>query len=78
MRDGSVIQSNVMQQCLCLIVIENDVEENPRPTVYDVVDPTQTVCADFNQGDTYKKIAGKQCLAISLTAIIHSHILIKC
>ena len=60
-----------------LLRMANDVEENPGPTVYDVVDPTQTVCADFSQGDTrkFRQNAGKQCLAISLTAIIHSHIL---
>ena len=59
-----------------LLRMANDVEENPGPTVYDVVDPTQTVCADFSQGDTrkFRQNAGKQCLAMSLTAIIHSHI----
>ncbi|CAB3983453.1 ATP-dependent DNA helicase PIF1 [Paramuricea clavata] len=54
----------------------NDVEENPGPTVYDVVDPTKTICADFSQGNTkkFRQNAGKQCLAMSLTAIIYSHI----
>jgi hypothetical protein len=28
----------------------NDVEENPGPTIYDVVYPTKTICADFSQG----------------------------
>jgi hypothetical protein len=59
-----------------LLRMANDVEENPGPTVYDVVDPTKTISADFSQGDTrkFRQNAGKQCLAMSLTAIIHSHI----
>ncbi len=59
-----------------LLRMANDVEENPGPTVYDVVDPTKTICADFSQGDTrkFRQNAGKQCLAMSLTAIIHSRI----
>jgi hypothetical protein len=54
----------------------NDVEENPGPTIYDVVDPTKTICADFSQGNTkkFRQNAGKQCLAMSLTAIIYNHI----
>ena len=27
-----------------LLRMENDVEENPGPTVYDVVDPSKTIC----------------------------------
>ncbi len=57
-----------------LLRMANDVEENPGPTVYDVVDPTKTICANFNQGDTkFRGNAGKQCVAMSLTAIIYSH-----
>jgi hypothetical protein len=54
----------------------NDVEENPGPTIYDVVDPTKTICADFSQGNTkkFRQNSGKQCLAMSLTAIIYNHI----
>ncbi len=54
----------------------NDVEENPGPTVYDVVDPNKTISADFSQGNGRKfgQNAGKQCVAMSLTAIVHSHI----
>ena len=37
-----------------LLRMANDVEENPGPTVYDVVDPTKTISADFSQGDTRK------------------------
>ena len=35
-----------------LLRLSNDVEMNPGPTVYDIVDPTTTVCAIFSQGDT--------------------------
>ena len=46
----------------------NDVEENPGPTIYDVVDPTKTICVDFSQGNAkkFRQNAGKQCLAIWL------------
>jgi hypothetical protein len=52
----------------------NDVEENPGPTVYDVVDPSQTICADFSQGNTgkFRENAGKQCVAMCLTAVLHN------
>ncbi|CAB4008426.1 ATP-dependent DNA helicase PIF1, partial [Paramuricea clavata] len=54
----------------------NDVEENPGPIIYDVVDPTKTICADFSQGNIkkFRQNAGKQCLAMSLTAIIYNYI----
>ncbi|CAH3106867.1 unnamed protein product [Pocillopora meandrina] len=29
----------------------NDVEENPGPTIFDVIDPTKTKCADYSQGN---------------------------
>lgn len=29
----------------------NDVEENPGPTIFDIIDPTTTVCADYSQGN---------------------------
>ena len=61
-----------------LLRMANDVEENPGPTIYDVVDPTKTICADFSQGNTkkFRQNSGKQCLAMSLTAsaIIYNHI----
>jgi hypothetical protein len=56
--------------------MENDVEENSGPTIYDVVDPTKTICADFSKGSTkkFRQNSGKQCLAMSLTAIIYNYI----
>ncbi len=59
-----------------LLRLANDVEENPGPTVYHVVDPNKTISADFSQGNGRKfgQNAGKQCVAMSLTAIVHSHI----
>lgn len=54
-----------------LLRMANDVEENPGPT-------TKTICANFSQGDTnqFRQNAGKQCLAMSSTAIAHNFI--KC
>ncbi|XP_022782755.1 uncharacterized protein LOC111323626 [Stylophora pistillata] len=57
----------------------NDVEENPGPTIFEVIDPTRTVCANYNQGNEALfgengENAGKQCVAMSLTAIIYHHI----
>jgi len=34
-----------------LIRQANDVEENPGPTIFDVIDPTRTICADHSQGN---------------------------
>ena len=56
----------------------NDVEENPGHTIaihiYDIVDSSKTICADFSQGNTrkFRKHAGKQCVVMSLTAIINT------
>ena len=59
-----------------LIRQANDVEENPGPTIYDIIDPTTTVSADFSQGNgtLFGVNAGKQCVAMSLTAIIYHQI----
>lgn len=59
-----------------LIRQANDVEENPGPTIFDVIDPTRTICADYSQGNValFGENAGKQCVAMSLTAIIYHHI----
>ena len=55
----------------------NDVEKNSGPTIYDVVDPSKTIWADFSRKvqKSFEKIrTGKQCLVMSLTAIIYNHI----
>ena len=57
-------------QCLynpLLIRQANDVEENPGPTIFDVIDPTRTICADYSQGNEalFGGNAGKQCVAMS-------------
>ena len=59
-----------------LIRQANDVEENPGPTIFDVIDATRTICADYSQGNEalFGVNAGKQCVAMSLTAIIYQHI----
>ena len=60
-----------------LLRLSNDVEENPGPrTVNDIVDPAYTVHADFNQGNElmFGMNAGKQCVAMSLCAIVYKEI----
>ena len=59
-----------------LIRQANDVEENPGPTIFDFIDATRTICADYSQGNEalFGENAGKQCVAMSLTAIIYHHI----
>ena len=59
-----------------LLRMANDVEENPGPTVFDIIYPSETICADFSQGDTrqFGQNAGKQCVAMSLTARIHTQL----
>ena len=54
----------------------NDVEENSGPTVFDIIYPSETICADFSQGNIrqFGQNAGKQCVAMSLTAIIHTQV----
>ena len=34
-----------------LIRQANAVKENPGPTIFDVIDPTRTICADYSQGN---------------------------
>ena len=60
-----------------LLRLSNDVEENPGPrTINDIVDPTYTVHADFNQGSElmFGMNAGKQCVAMSLYAIVYKEV----
>ena len=48
-------------------------EENPGPTVFDIIDPVRTVSADYIQGieALFGENAGKQRVVVSLTAIIY-------
>ena len=59
-----------------LIRQANDVEENPGPTIFDIIDLMRTVSADYSQGNEalFGENAGKQCVAMSLTAIIYHQI----
>ena len=56
-----------------LIRQASDVEENPGPTIFDIIDPMMTVSADYSQGNEalFGENAGKQCVAMPLTAIIY-------
>ena len=53
-----------------------DVEENPGSTIFDIIDPTTFVSADSSQGNEaiFGVNAGKQCVAMSLDAIIYHQI----
>jgi len=64
---------NVLVYISLLIRQANDVEENPGPTIFDVIDPMRTVSADYSQGNEalFGENAGKQCVAMSVTAIIY-------
>ena len=62
-----------------LLRLSNDIEENPGPTnisLNEIIDPSQTVYADFSQGDEsrFGHNAGKQCVAMSLTSIVYNEI----
>ena len=58
-----------------LLLRLSNVKTNLGPTVYDIIDPTTTTCADFSQGDTrFGFSAGKQCVAMSLTAIVYNQL----
>ena len=63
---------------LLLLRLSNDVEENPGPrTLNDIVDLTYSVHADFNQAGSelmFGMNAGKQCVAMSLYAIVYKEI----
>ena len=58
--------------CIPLIIRQaNDVEENP--TIFEVIDLTRTVCADYNQRNEvlFCENAGKQYVAMSLRGCLH-------
>ena len=58
-----------------LLKLSNDVEENPGPTINDIVDCSYTIHASFNQGNNlFGSNAGKQCVAMSLNAIMYKEI----
>ena len=48
-------------------------QENPGPTIFDIIVPSTTVSVDSSQGNEvlFGVNAGKQCVAMSLTAIIY-------
>ena len=50
-----------------LLRLSNDVEENRGPSIFEIANPNNTVCADFSQGNLIKfsENAGKQCMAMS-------------
>ena len=61
-------------QCTTLNLC-NDIETNPGPPIHSI-DPTQTIKAPYSQGDImyFGENAGKQCVAMSLSALIYNKI----
>ena len=59
-----------------LLRMANDVKENPGPSLYDIVDPSKTITADFSQSNArkFRHNAGKQCVTMSLTAIAQTQV----
>ena len=53
-----------------------DIEKNPRPSVY--VDATKTINVPYCQGNVtvFGENAGQQCVAMSLSALIYSKMMI--
>ena len=51
-------------------------EKSPGPTTFDIIDPVSTVSADYSQGNEalFGEHAGKQYVAVSLTASIYHQI----
>ena len=52
---------------------ENDVEENPGSTIFDIIDPTTFVSADSSQGNEaiFGVNAGKRCSNVTYCYYIH-------
>ena len=52
----------------------NDVEENPGPTIINIIDPTATVSADSSQGNKalFGENAGKQCVALCHSLLLYT------
>ena len=68
-------QCDVYNIVQLLLRLSNDVEENPGPTIDDIVDFSCTIHASFNQGnDLFGSNAGKQCVAMSLNAIVYKEV----
>ena len=68
-------QCHVYNIVQLLLSLSNDVEENPGPTINDIVDYSYTIIASFNQGNyLFRPNAGKQCVAMSLSAIVYKEI----
>ena len=68
-------QCHVYNIVQLLLRLSSDVEENPGPTIDDIVDCSHTIHARFNQGnDIFGSNAGKQCVAMSLSAIVYKEV----
>ena len=71
-QDAQYHVCNIVQ---LLLRLSNDVEENPGRSINDIVDCSYTIHSNFNQGsDVFGSNAGKQCVAMSLSAIAYKEI----
>ena len=74
-KENAQYPDNVYNIGQLLLKLSNDVEENPGPTINDIVDCSYTIHASFNQGNNlFGSNAGKQCVAMSLSAIVYKEI----
>jgi len=73
--ENAQYSGNVYNIVQLLLKLSNDIEENPGPTINDIVDCSYTIHASFNQGnDLFGPNAGKQCVPMSLSAILYKEI----
>ena len=73
---SSSVYKNASHRGQCATVnLCNDIETNPGPPIHSI-DPTQTIKAPYSQGDItyFGENAGKQCVAMSLSALIYNKI----
>ena len=74
-KENAQYPDNIYNIVQLLLRLSNDEDENPGPTINDIVDCSSTIHASFNQGnDLFGSNAGKQCVAMSLSAIVYKEI----
>jgi len=72
----NVESSDVLVWCYNVYIALLIRQANDGPTIFYIIDLMRTVSADYSQGNEaiFGENAGKQCVAISLTAIIYHQI----
>ena len=56
-------------------ILSRDIEKNPGPYPYTVIDPNKTIFAPYSQGNVglFGQNAGRQCVAMSMCTLIYNH-----